>query len=85
MKSRTVPDFWRLFRNLPPDIQRKAYKAIAYGEQILSQVVCVLSALAKLSQSIQCESDEGIALWVFLKVTPSTGISSATMTNMSAS
>jgi len=27
MKSRTVPDFWKLFRNLPPDIQRKAYKA----------------------------------------------------------
>jgi hypothetical protein len=27
MKSRTVSDFWRLFRNLPPDIQRKAYKA----------------------------------------------------------
>ena len=27
MKSRTVSDFWRLFRNLPPDLQRKAYKA----------------------------------------------------------
>ena len=27
MKSRTVPDFWRLFRNLPPDMQRRAYKA----------------------------------------------------------
>ena len=27
MKSRTVPDFWKLFRNLPPNIQRKAYKA----------------------------------------------------------
>ncbi len=27
MKSRTVPDFWKLFRNLPPDIRRKAYKA----------------------------------------------------------
>jgi hypothetical protein len=26
MKSRTVPDFWKLFRNLPPNIQRKAYK-----------------------------------------------------------
>ncbi len=27
MKSRTVLDFWRLFHNLPPEIQRKAYKA----------------------------------------------------------
>ena len=27
MKSRTVPDFWNLFRNLPSNIQRKAYKA----------------------------------------------------------
>jgi hypothetical protein len=27
MKSRTVPDFWRLFYHLPPEIQRKAYKA----------------------------------------------------------
>jgi hypothetical protein len=27
MKSRTVPDFWKLFRDLPPDIRRKAYKA----------------------------------------------------------
>jgi len=27
MKSRTAPDFWKLFRGLPPDIQRKAYKA----------------------------------------------------------
>jgi hypothetical protein len=27
MKSRTVPDFWKLYRNLPPDIRRKAYKA----------------------------------------------------------
>jgi len=27
MKSRTVPDFWKLFRNLPPVIPRKAYKA----------------------------------------------------------
>ena len=27
MKSRTVPNFWKLFRNLPPNIQRKAYKA----------------------------------------------------------
>jgi len=27
MKSRTVSDFWRLFRNLPSDIPRKAYKA----------------------------------------------------------
>jgi len=27
MKSHTLPDFWKLFKNLPPDIQRKAYKA----------------------------------------------------------
>jgi hypothetical protein len=27
MKSRTVPDFWRLFDNLPSDIQQRAYKA----------------------------------------------------------
>ena len=27
MKSRTVPDFWKLFRGLPPDIQLKAHKA----------------------------------------------------------
>jgi len=27
MKSRTVPNFWKLFRNLPPDIRRRAYKA----------------------------------------------------------
>lgn len=27
MKSRTVPDFWRLFHDLPPLIQLKAYKA----------------------------------------------------------
>ena len=27
MKSRTVPDFWKLFGDLPPDIQRRAYKA----------------------------------------------------------
>ncbi len=26
MKSRTVPNFWKLYRNLPPDIRRKAYK-----------------------------------------------------------
>jgi len=27
MKSRTVPDFWRLFHNLPPPVQQRAYKA----------------------------------------------------------
>jgi hypothetical protein len=27
MKSRTVPDFWRLFRDLPPGVQRKAYRS----------------------------------------------------------
>ncbi|HLX63678.1 MAG TPA: hypothetical protein VKX17_20575 [Planctomycetota bacterium] len=27
MKSRTVPDFWVQFRQLPPEIQRKAHKA----------------------------------------------------------
>ena len=27
MKSRTVLDFWKRLRNLPPDIQRKAYRA----------------------------------------------------------
>ena len=26
MKSRTVPEFWQLFRNLPPDIQKRAHK-----------------------------------------------------------
>ena len=27
MKSRTIPNFWKLFRNLPPDVRRRAYKA----------------------------------------------------------
>jgi len=27
MKSRTVPGFWKLLGDLPPDIQRRAYKA----------------------------------------------------------
>ncbi len=27
MKSRTVPDFWELFHDLPPEIQRKASEA----------------------------------------------------------
>ena len=27
MKSRTVPSFWRLFHDLPPDIQARAYRA----------------------------------------------------------
>jgi len=27
MKSYAVRNFWKLFRKLPPDIQRKAYKA----------------------------------------------------------
>ncbi|MBX7233008.1 MAG: hypothetical protein K1X65_01405 [Caldilineales bacterium] len=27
MKSRTTPDFWVLFRDLPPEVQRKAAKA----------------------------------------------------------
>ncbi len=27
MKSRTVPSFWKLFDDLHPDIQRRAYKA----------------------------------------------------------
>lgn len=26
MKSRTTPDFWDMFYNLPHDIQRRAYK-----------------------------------------------------------
>lgn len=26
MKSRTVPNFWKLFHGLPPFIQQKAYK-----------------------------------------------------------
>jgi len=27
MKSRTVRDFWEMFRDLPPDVRRKAHKA----------------------------------------------------------
>lgn len=27
MKSRTVPRFWKLLDDLPPDIQRRAYKS----------------------------------------------------------
>ena len=27
MKSRTVPDFWKLFDNLPSEIQNRAFKA----------------------------------------------------------
>ena len=27
MKSRTTAKFWRLFRRLPPDAQRRAYRA----------------------------------------------------------
>jgi hypothetical protein len=27
MRSRTVPDFWKLFDDLPSDVRRRAYKA----------------------------------------------------------
>ncbi len=26
MKSRAIPEFWKLFHNLPPNIQQRAYK-----------------------------------------------------------
>ena len=60
MKSRTAPDFWKLFRGLPPDIQRKAYKAYRLWRAHPFAGTLRFKRLVNVNRFTQYELDGGI-------------------------